>query len=298
MSNILKLSRRTKIVAAGLSLAAGTFLAGSPVQATPATLGFYPATDIYGKGNVHLDSDTYGKGLRADAAVSGGLTYGIGPDRDGLLGRSEIGFDYLLSSGGTSPQNFSGHPSVGDRLLYNVKTQLFNSDDSGVRLVVGGWGIGDTKIFAPNIGYITGSKTFGFGRVHAGVAHSFSSGGSISGADGRYNRDSISLGYDRYITPKLQFAMDYYTGKSAYAGVQPTLYYYINDKANFGLGYFRTNNSHVVNATGDNIRNQIYVCFDYNFDLGNALKSGAPAPDPVPGPASVPETVPGAPASN
>jgi hypothetical protein len=53
-----------------------------------------------------------------------------------------------------------------------------------------------------------------------------------------------------------------------------------NDKADVGLGYFRANNR----GSGA-LNNQLYICFDYNFDTkGNV--------------APVPETVPGAPAIN
>src|SRR4028119_442215 len=56
----------------------------------------YPTTDIVDKGDFHLDVDTLGKGLKFDAYRSVGLTYGLGPDKDGLFGRTEVGFDYLM----------------------------------------------------------------------------------------------------------------------------------------------------------------------------------------------------------
>ena len=253
------------------AVALGTALSGRPAQATPATLGFYPATDIYGPGTFHLDFDSYGRGLRGDVGVSTGLTYGIG-DKDGAFGRSEIGADYYFANGSTLDSS--------KRVILNGKTQLFNNSDAGTRVVAGVWGLGSKQFAAPNVAYVSGSKTFGFGRVHLGLAKNFA--GKVGGArvtdlgpdDTTF---SVSAGYDRYITPKLQFAVDYYSGKNSYAGVQPTLYYYINDKANVGLGLFRLNSS---NAT---IRNQVYACFDYNFGGG-----GAPAP----------ETAPAAPASN
>src|SRR5687767_8671782 len=143
------------------ALVTGAVLHGASreASATPATLGFYPATDIYGKGNFHLDVDTYGKGLKTDSVVSTGLTYGIGPERDGLLGRSEIGFDYILSLGGSTPS-----VSTYKRLLFNAKTQLYNNDATGTRIVGGVWGLGNQDIFAPNVGYATGSKAFKWGR--------------------------------------------------------------------------------------------------------------------------------------
>jgi len=253
-------------------LATGAVLHGASREAaaTPATLGFYPATDIYGKGSFHLDVDTYGRGLKTDSVVSTGVTYGIGPERDGFLGRSEIGFDYLLSLGGSTPS-----ASTSKRLSFNLKTQLYNNDDSGTRIVAGGWGLGSKEIFAPDIGYLLGSKAFKWGRVHLGVAHSFADDEVIAVGDDA-DKTSLQLGFDRYITPKIQFAVDYYSGKNAYAGVQPTIYYYVNDKASFGLGLMRFNAESVAPS-----RNQIYACFDYNFG-GSSSPAAAATPAPAP----------------
>lgn len=271
------------VMGAVVGAAVLTAATARPVQATPATLGFYPATDIYGPGTFHLDVDSYGRGLRGDVLTSTGITYGIG-DGDGALGRSEIGFDYALSAGGGQPLGFGGQRLSGtQRLLFNGKTQLFNNSDSATRVVAGVWGVGSKQFAAPNVAYLSGSKTFGFGRVHLGVAQNFAGkvgGTRVTNLGGDDTKFSVSAGYDRYITPKLQFAVDYYSGKNSYAGVQPTLYYYINDKANFGLGLFRLNSSNAA------IRNQVYACFDYNFGGGG----GDAAP--------VPETAPSAPASN
>jgi len=123
-------------------------------------------------------------------------------------------------------------------------------------------GTGSKDFAAPNVGYVSASKSFGFGRVHLGVANNFAGkvgGARVTNIGNDDAKTHLTAGYDRYITPKLQFAVDYYTGKNAYAGVQPTLYYYINDKANFGLGLFRLNSSNA------GVRNQVYACFDYNF---------------------------------
>lgn len=247
----------TKFVVAGLAIATSISAAVKPAAATPATLGFYPATDIYGKGTMHLDFDSYGRGIKADGLVSSGLTYGIGPDTDKAFGRSEIGFDYLLSAAGGTPAI-----DTGKRFLFNAKTQLYNNDATGTRVVIGGWGLGNKQAGAPGIVYLTGSKTFEFGRVHLGVAQSLANKAIITAGPGEDDKTSISLGYDKMLTDKLQFAVDMYTGKNLYSGIQPTLYYYINDKANFGLGLMRFNSKNVGPS-----RNQVYVCFDYNFDF-------------------------------
>lgn len=267
--------RMRKTMAAGAALlAAGAVLAGagSRAEATPSTLGFYPSTDIYGKGIFHLDVDTYGQALRTDFP-SVGLTYGIGPERGGFLGRSEAGFDYFLfQTGGDSAK----------RLFGNFKTQLYNDAKSQTRVVAGAWGLGSKDISLPNVAYVLASKNFDFGRIHVGVARSMTSA-NVVGND----RTNLQLGYDRYFANnKFQFAVDYYTGKTTYSGVQPTIYYYINNRANFGLGLFRANSSTLVNP-----RNQVYVCFDYNFGGGSDDVPDAPAPE-----TTAPAT--GAPASN
>ena len=105
----------------------------------------------------------------------------------------------------------------------------------------------------------TTTVAFDFGRIHVGVARGLSK--RIITDD----RTSLQLGFDKMLGSKFQFAVDYYTGKNAVAGIQPTLYYYINDKADFGLGWYRMNMDVPAN------RNQIYACFDYNFDF-NAKK--------------------------
>lgn len=247
MRNMIRGIRRGTTVVAGLALAAGAIFSAKPASATPATLGFYPATDIYGKGTFHYDADGYVHDDFKDTAfVSSGITYGIGPDTDKAFGRTEIGFDYNLTSGATN--------SLGNRLIGNIKTQLYNNDKGGTRVVAGAWGIGDDD-FNPNYIYLLGSKSFEFGRIHLGVAHALSD--KVITKD----KTSLQLGYDKMLTSKLQFAVDFYSGKNAVAGVQPTLYYYINDKADFGLGWYRLNQDVPV------ARNQIYVCFDYNFDF-------------------------------
>lgn len=257
---------KLKLVVAGLALAAAITVAPKPASATPSTLGFYPSTDIYGKGAFHYDADAYTKSnLKDSVFISSGLTYGIGPETDAAFGRTEIGFDYNLTSGGDL--------SIGKRLIGNVKTQLFNDTKAQTRVVAGLWGLGNKKT-NPNYIYLLGSKNFDFGRVHLGVAHATNKDIITNG------RTSLQLGYDKYITPKLQFAVDYYSGKGAASGVQPTLYYYINEKANFGLGYFRLNDGDL------SPQNQLYICFDYNFDFAKTAEVVAPAPAPETNPAN------------
>lgn len=255
-----------KLVVAGLAIAAAATMAVKPASATPSGLGAYPSTDIYGKGTFHFDNDYYNSTNQKNTTVAqSGLVYGFGPDNDKIFGRTEAGLDYNYST--------SGPVSFGKRLFGNIKTQLYNNDASQTRLVAGGWGLGDDST-SPNYLYLLGSKNFDFGRIHLGVAHALS--------DDVVTRDKTSLqvGYDKYITPKLQFCIDYYSGKGPASGIQPTLYYYINEKADFGLGYFRLNDS---SAT---FQDQIYLCFDYNFDFKKSAEVVAPTPAPETNPAN------------
>ena len=256
------LSNLKKLVAAGVAVAAISGVAGlKPAAATPATLGFYPATDIYGDKVFHFDVDRYSiddfKGT--GNADTYGLTYGIG-DKGGPAGRNEIGFDYYSNSG----VNF------GKSLYFNGKTQLYDDADKGVRVVGGLWLAGSTdNALVSNTGYLLGSKTFEFGRIHLGVAHAFTDK-NIGGNDA--DTTFLQLGYDRAITPKVLFVADYYSGKSLISGVQPTLYYSVNDKASFGLGYFFCNEPKNTGFNND----QLYLCFDYNFG-GPKAPVGEPA---------------------
>lgn len=229
-----------------------------PACATPSTLGFYPSTDIYPQGTVHLDVDTYSKNLLKDSTQTVGLTTGIG-DKETLLGRTEVGVDFLFKSAGNTPRDASGDfLNIGKRLLFNVKTQLYSKKD--VRLVAGLWGVGNSDIAAPNVGYVLASKTFSWGRLHLGLAHSFASQSSIITPDGNHDQTYLALGYDRSLTKKVSFAVDYYSGKSAISGIQPTLYYALTKNTSIGLGLMHFNDGSI-----EPTRNQVYLCIDSNF---------------------------------
>ena len=253
------------LTAAALTLVGASFLTRT-ASATPSTLGFYPSTDIYGRGNIHFDADTYqSTGLRTGVITTSGITYGFGPDSDKLFGRTEAGFDYNFGS--------SGPLKFGDRIFGNFKTQLYNSDAKGIRVVAGGWGLGDSSL-NPNYAYLLGSKNFPkIGRFHLGVARGLSDkyfGGS--------DKTSLHLAYDRTLGKSLSFCADYYTGKGPASGVQPTFYYYPNERCDFGLGYFHANSNSV------NPRNQLYICFDYNFGAND--KTPPPADTVIKTPAT------------
>ena len=220
-------------------------------------MGFYPSNDTVANKGFHLDVDTYGVGLKTNGTDAVGLTYGIG-DKDGAFGRSEIGIDYITNGGGLSADK---------RVIFNAKTQLWENKDSKTKIVAGVWGVGSKTVAAPDYIYLQGSKTFEWGRVHLGVASAMAKKATIAAPSGKGDRTSVTLGYDKALTDKIGFAVDYYSGKNLYAGINPTLYYAVNDKASFGLGWSRLNDSTVFPS-----RNQTYVCFDYNFDMAPAKK--------------------------
>jgi hypothetical protein len=249
---------QSRLILAG-ALAATMGLAGSrPALATPSTLGFYPSTDLVADRGFHLDIDTYrANGISDPGFDTGGLTAGFG-NTEKAFGRTEAGFDYVSSGAATG---------LGDRLLFNAKTQLYSNPDSGLRVVGGGWLLGGRGAGAPNIGYVAGSKALKQGRVTLGVAHAFRN--QPAGTSETF----LQLGYDRMLTSKLSFAADFYSGKGPFSGIQPTLYYAVNDKAGFGIGYFFNSE-----PTGGANNDQLYLCFDYNFGGRSQTQAN---PDPV-----------------
>jgi hypothetical protein len=267
------MSRSRNVITALAVFGGGMLSGGHAAHATPSTLGFYPSTDIVPKKIFHLDVDTYGRALRTDVGTTVGLTTGIGPDRSGILGRTEIGADYIIGGPLTAVQSSSR------RLTFNVKTQLFENTDSATRVVAGVWGVGSNTIAAPDVAYVLGSKAFDFGRISVGLAHATANRDNVTTPSGNSDRTYLQLGYDKVITSKFSVAVDFYSGKSAISGVQPTVYYAVNDKASFGLGLFRLNDSSIAP------RNQVYACFDYNFGGGSTSEPGAPEPAIAPQPA-------------
>ena len=258
------------------------FAASAPrlAQATPSGLGAFPSTDIYAKNTLHYDADTYqSTSLDQNVLTTSGLVYGFGPEKDGVAGRTEAGFDFNFGA--------PGKVSFGKRIFGNLKTQLYNNDKSQIRVVAGGWLLGDSKA-NPNYLYLLGAKNFAkIGRFHVGYAYAASKNlfqsnntpavnGTVSTRT--VGRSSLQLGYDKFIVPKLQFCIDYYSGKGPFSGTQPSLYYYVNETTDFGLGYFRANNRDI------SPRNQIYLCFDHNFDFNKKVTptTGAPAPETNP----------------
>ncbi len=234
--------RRISFVAT-VALVGGALLGGvKPAYATPSGLSNYPSTDIYPRGTFHFDADYFASTDTRTANFSTtGLEYGVGPERDGLFGRTEFGVDYL---------NSGADRSFGDRLLFNAKTQLYNNAAAGTRVTFGFYGAGAKSSGGGNWLNLLGSKAFSFGRVTVGAAYALRES-AITG-----NRTVLQLGFDRAINEKFIFAADYQSGSGQFFA--PGIIYLINDKAGIQVSYLR-------GGSGIEPRNQLYFGFDYNF---------------------------------
>lgn len=242
MTNNFSGLRRASLAVAALFLSGGALLGGAkPANATGSGLSNYPSTDIYPKGNLHYDADYFAStNGKTGNFSSTGLEYGVGPERDGLFGRTELGLDFANTGG----------ESFGNRLFFNAKTQLFNNADSGLRATLGVYGVGSRRSGAANWVNLLGSKAFSFGRITFGGAHALRKS-AVTGS-----RSVFQLGYDKAINDKFIFAADYQSGKGQF--ISPGIIYLINDKAGVELSYLR-------GGTDVAPRNQIYFGFDYNF---------------------------------
>ena len=255
MTNKFSVYRRISLAATAITLAGGALLGGAkPAQAGPSGLSYYPSTDIYPKGNIHFDADYFASvNGKSSSFQTTGFEYGLGPERDGLFGRTEIGLDYLTSASGLNH---------GDRLFFNVKTQLFNDSKSGTRATLGAYGVGSRDVGASNYVSLLGSKAFSFGRITAGVAYALRD-------DFVDKKTSFQLGYDKALNDKFILAVDYQTGKSQ--AFSPGIIYLINDKAGVQLSYVRGGSAFTD-------RNQFYFGFDYNFGKVYAAPTSPEAP--------------------
>ena len=260
-----KVQRLLTAGACATVMGAGLMATTKTASATDSGLGFYPTADIYPSGNFHFDYDTFGRGLRTDIASSVGLEYGFGKGGDGIFGRNEIGFDYITSGYASA--------SASDRIALNFKTQLYNNDDSGTRLALGVANIGEKTNFARIDLRLLGYKTFGFGRVHAGVWRGFGRGG-VDDTSG------IQLGFDRSIAKNVIIGADWRSGPTGF--LAPCVIYNLNDKAGIELCVGRANSSGVAP------RWQTYLAFDYNFDFkkSNAAPVNPPNLNTAPGTAN------------
>jgi hypothetical protein len=198
------------------------------VQSTPSTLIWIPSTDIQA-GTPHLGIDALSAaGSAEDPATDFGLTFGNG--------RYEWGVDYL--------------EGIDDPIYLNAKALLKGETQASPRLVAGVYSFGTDDATAYDIFYLLGSKSFGFGRLTAGY------GIGRKEALGEDNA-MLLLGYDKMLSDKWGFAMDYQGGKSSFGAFSAGATYAINPSTSVIVGYTWFNDD----AFADCLTTQ----FDMNF---------------------------------
>jgi hypothetical protein len=234
-----------------------------PASATPSLFLMYPSDALTNGGFLRVSSDLFTKGFSTTTSGFGGVNYGFGSNKSGLLGRSEIGLDYVAAA------PFSDVSFI-RRTRLNIKTQLYDNPDSGIRIVAGAWGVGSigdvssSSALPPNIVYVLGSKRISRGSIQLGLARALSRKAVLATPAGNSDRTFIQLGLERELTKKIIARLDYYSGKSNVSALVPGVLVALNDRAGFRLGYIRYNDESIAPA-----RNQFLVAFDYSVDLKN-----------------------------
>ncbi len=254
----------------------------------------------------HLEDIYMGNGFQTNGHTAVGLTYGLGPDKSTLFGRTEVGFDYVLSAGpysgvsipsGTSPEGnngslpglFSG-PTLtpAQRTFYGLKTQLWEDPKTMTRLVIGGylWGVKEAN--AGDLGFLAISRqTKKYGYIHLGIVHSFAGHKAILTRAGHSDHTYAQIDYAYQIKSRLVGGFNCYTGKSTESAIFPAIIYFISDDYNSSvtLGDF-----HFWDKSVRPVADQMYVQFDYYFngpshDRRRFMPPPAPkAPEPAPAP--------------
>lgn len=257
----------------------------------------------------HLEDIYMGNGFQTNGHTAVGLTYGLGPDTSGLFGRTEVGFDYVLSAGpfagvsipsGVSPEGNSGTiPGLfttdtltpAQRIFWGAKTQLYENPKTQTRLVMGGYLFGPKQANAGDLGFLSLSRqTQKYGYFQVGVVHSFAGEQAIETRDGYSDHTFAQLDYAYQLKPRLVGGFNCYTGRSTESAIFPALIYFITDDYNSSvtLGDF-----HFWDPTVRPSRDQTYVQFDYYFNgPSHVRRPYPPAPAPsAPAPAT-PEQAP------
>jgi hypothetical protein len=258
-STYRRTSRGKAILSTGAALFALTALlvTAGKADADNDSLVGYPSTAIYANHEFHWSFDSLGRALKANAIILSGLDYGFGPDKKGLLGRTEFGFDYILSAGGREPD-----VDIPKRLIWNFKTQLYDSNARGVRAVVGVYAYGSGDVGAPDIGYLMASKAYKWGKVQVGIAHAFGKKLFLTTPSGNADRTYFQLAFQRRIVGRLFGAFNFYTGNSTQSRFAPGMTYFFDKayKSDIAVGVLHFNDSSVQPA-----RNLIYLGFGYSF---------------------------------
>jgi hypothetical protein len=210
----------------------------TPALARPSGTALAPSTDILPGGTARVDVFTSrAEEIDLDLGddVFTGVEFGAGPDRDGLFGRTEVGFDYLFKGKG-----YENSLSDNERFAFDFKTQLFGNDPKGTRLVAGAWQVGRSSTNVPQaqVGYLSGSKVWSWGRLGLGVHHAFGDAFAASVAPAR--RTALHASYEQLVSKKFHIIVEHMTGE-ALGGTALTAYYYFNYDFSLQVGALRGN---------------------------------------------------------
>lgn len=257
----------------------------------------------------HLEDIYMGNGFQTNGHNAVGLTYGLGPDTNGLFGRTEVGFDYVLSAGpyagvsipaGTSPEGNDGAlPGLfttntltpEQRIFWGAKTQIFNDPKTMTRMVAGGYLFGSKDANAGDLGFVSISRqTLKYGYIQGGIVHSFAGEKAIETLDGHSDHWFYQLDYAYQVKSRLVAGFNAYSGRSTESAIFPAIIYFISDDYNTSvtLGDFHFWDQ-TVRPSGD----QTYVQFDYYFNGPSHVRRPYPPatpPAPKPAPAAQPSS--------
>ena len=241
-----------------------------PVRADGNSLIGYPQTNIIPKNAFHLDVDTVGVNAKTNVFSAIGITYGLGSglrgrsegstgaDNNSILGRTEVGVDYLLTAGATVPTSVPSH----DRFYFNFKTQLYDNEKTQTRLVVGGYNLGANSLATARQLYILVSEQHSWGKIQIGLQHAFGKEEGLITPAGNADRTYVQLSYNRHVWQRLFAAYAGVTGQSSQSRQSVAVAYYVDKsyQGSFALGYLLYNDKSIRPQ-----RNQVYFGFDYDW---------------------------------
>ena len=190
-----------------LLLVCATAFTGT-AYSTPSTLIWIPSTDIQPTKQTHLGIDVYAPST-GDTLTVFGLTVGDGKSIEG-------GIDYLSMKGTSDPVRFNG------------KVAILKESGSVPALVVGVYDFGGDA--ASNIVYALGSKSFSVGRATFGYGIGKE---SVLGVD----NGMVFLGFDKTLSDKWWFAVDYQGGMSAFGAASTGIAYTLSPNSSIIVGY-------------------------------------------------------------
>jgi len=252
----------------GVLAAAAVLLSPLPARADGNSLIGYPQTNILAKNAFHVDWDTVGVNAKTNVFSAIGVTYGLGSgllgrssdgsDKNGVLGRAEVGVDYLLTAGPTVPT----FVPTNERFYFNFKMQLYNDDKTQTRVVVGGYNLGANSLATARELYVLASEQRSWGKIQIGVQHAFGHEEGLKTPAGNADRTYVQLSYNRHVWQRLFAAYAGVTGQSTQSRQSVAASYYLDNtyQGSFAIGYLVYNDRSIRPQ-----RNQVYFGFDYDW---------------------------------